>query len=353
MTYQAFVSYVHADNDNDRNRIVRLAQDVAAEFAMISGGVDELRVVLDKRILAGSYWSDELDEMIAKSNFFLAVITPRYFKSTVCRQELSMFYDAAKSLDRLQLIIPIYYLDVPGLETETADRVKCLVNQIQWYNWRPVRLQDIDSAIYRETVHGLAVQIREPIDALPDPSEEVQRGAQTAVSPGTHPLDGVISAVQRFSEAIRAVSETFRRRLDEVAPIENGVRDGLAVIRAVKSAAVDLDDVATEMTMIVSDYNAAVEAADGHVMRLLSVDPRSEPLAREYATEILGAAQSAESTIASMEQVWSLFRPFEVFSSNARQVFDRIQQASLSLSDTLPTVVRWGAEAQQLLDGEG
>lgn len=52
--------------------------------------------------------------------FFIPVITPTYFRRSECRKELMRFAQEAKEQQAEKLILPIYYIEVPELESDAA-----------------------------------------------------------------------------------------------------------------------------------------------------------------------------------------------------------------------------------------
>ena len=93
---QGFWSYVHNDDEAEGGRVSRLARDVAAQFELLTG--EQLKLFLDKDgIEWGENWRQTIDSNLSTVAFFIALITPRYFRSSECRRELQYF--ARKAID--------------------------------------------------------------------------------------------------------------------------------------------------------------------------------------------------------------------------------------------------------------
>jgi hypothetical protein len=61
---KGFWSYVHADDDADGGRVSRLAQDVAAQFEMLTG--EKIGLFLDRDdITWGEDWRSKIDESLS------------------------------------------------------------------------------------------------------------------------------------------------------------------------------------------------------------------------------------------------------------------------------------------------
>src|SRR4051794_7109392 len=92
-----FWSYVHADDESDGGRILSLAGHLRSQYRLKTA--DELELFLDRDSLSwGEEWEARIDEAIAGTTFFIPVITPSYFKSQPCRQELLKFTREASRL---------------------------------------------------------------------------------------------------------------------------------------------------------------------------------------------------------------------------------------------------------------
>lgn len=158
---QGFWSYVHADDEAEGGRIVRLANDVKIQFQMLTG--DSIALFLDKDAIEwGEDWRKKIDSSLASIAFFIPVMTPRYFMSAECRRELRFFAQRATRLGIKELVLPLLYVDVPSLrdETTTDDLIE-LVRTFQWEDWTELRFEDVDTGAYRKAVSRLVKRLVE------------------------------------------------------------------------------------------------------------------------------------------------------------------------------------------------
>jgi TIR domain len=110
--FVGFWSYVRDDDHADNGRITRLAERVRDEYAMLTGG--PLEVFVDREAIEwGHEWQQRIDGALADTAFFVPVITPRYFASEACRAELLSFSGHAASLGVSELLMPLYYVEIP------------------------------------------------------------------------------------------------------------------------------------------------------------------------------------------------------------------------------------------------
>ena len=97
---KGFWSYVHKDDEAEGERISKLAKDVVNEYELLAG--DTIELFLDKDGIGwGDEWRKKIDDHLESVEFFVPVMTPRYFKSPECRLELNQFVRSASKCGRL------------------------------------------------------------------------------------------------------------------------------------------------------------------------------------------------------------------------------------------------------------
>jgi hypothetical protein len=170
-----FWSYVRQDDEAVGRRITRLAAHVQDAYGLITG--EGLELFVDRTSLEwGDAWGERIDVAIAGTTFFIPVLTPRYFESSECRQELLKFLGEARRGGVEQLLLPVYYVTVSDLEGEPTDELMIAVKERHWEDLREIRLLDGESGPYRAAVDRLAqriARIAQSVSHVPDvaPSE--------------------------------------------------------------------------------------------------------------------------------------------------------------------------------------
>jgi hypothetical protein len=112
---------------------------------------------------------------------FIPILTPSYITSTWCRTELERFLQREQHLGRADLIIPIYYQTVRGLEEARASAhatqaaadplVRVLAPRLA-ADWRDLRALALDSREVRiavERIAGRIIEVLEELQAAPPP----------------------------------------------------------------------------------------------------------------------------------------------------------------------------------------
>lgn len=134
-----FLSYTHRDDAHFRQRITKL-KGLIESWVSVLTGCDDFRIFQDKDgIGLGEQWQESIRGALSSSAFFIPILTPSFFTKDNCRRELEEFLLYESSLGRNDLILPIYYIVVPGLEKQSSVSVDPLMKEIgsrQWFDWR-------------------------------------------------------------------------------------------------------------------------------------------------------------------------------------------------------------------------
>lgn len=155
---KAFWSYAHSDNEREKNRVLRLADLLTAEYEVLTGTTIE--IFTDKaEIRWGEDFRDKLDEALQETTFFIPILSPTYFLRDECRGEMSQFVRSATALGLDQLLLSVRYVPVPDLREESADELKAVAARMQFEPWDHLRLLDEGSSEHRAAVHRLASRL--------------------------------------------------------------------------------------------------------------------------------------------------------------------------------------------------
>jgi hypothetical protein len=114
-------------------------------------------------------WEDEIKRGIAESAFLIPIVTPSAVGSKHCRFEFESFLQREAELGRNNLIFPILYVRVPGLETDEQwrrDEVLKIIGARQYFDWQRFRLRSLDEPDVAERIEQYCRNI---IGALQQP----------------------------------------------------------------------------------------------------------------------------------------------------------------------------------------
>jgi hypothetical protein len=154
----AFLSYVHADNANDEGNILEICRRLGKEVEARMGG--PIHIFVDREDIDwGENWTTRINESLESATILIAIITPRYFVSRICRAELAKFLEREIQLGRSDLVLPIYYIDTPQLRDPGAhlgDRLAQEISKRQYVDWRRLRYDPPKSQAVKMAIADLA-----------------------------------------------------------------------------------------------------------------------------------------------------------------------------------------------------
>jgi hypothetical protein len=104
------------------------------------------------------------------------VITPSFFASAACLEELFAFRAREEAAGRDDLILPIYWLRTQGMEREDAPglgdearRAAVLLRSRQYADWRTLRRAPETDPAHLDALDRLAEQATEALGRAPPP----------------------------------------------------------------------------------------------------------------------------------------------------------------------------------------
>jgi len=202
----AFMSYAHIDDDD--GRLSEFREKLSAQTQKLIG--EKFPIFQDHEdIKWGQEWEARIDESLAEVTFFITIITPSFFRSKYCRDELTRFLEREERLG-LKLILPAYYIDTPLIKDESrrsTDELAQKISSRQCADCRDLFIEDLDSPKIRKLMFNLGTQIRDALEGLPpEPTDitvtaspEMKTAEQISNSsrPKTHHRDIVVDPMCR------------------------------------------------------------------------------------------------------------------------------------------------------------
>lgn len=157
----AFMSYAHFDDDHDNGQLTRLRERLSGEVRMQTG--DEFPIFQDRNDIEwGSNWEMRVTQALDAAALLLAIVTPNFFKSPHCADELARFHAREQAQNRHDLILPVYYVTSAVLnnpdERGKHPQARMLASR-QYADWRSLRFQAFDSPAVRKAIEKLALRI--------------------------------------------------------------------------------------------------------------------------------------------------------------------------------------------------
>jgi len=336
---QGFWSYVHSDDDAEVGRISALVRDIVAQYQMRTN--ETIQVFLDKDVLQwGDDWESKIDGSLASVAFFIPVLTPRYFASPQCRRELNFFARRTTELGITQLLMPILYMDVPGLMDENpTDPLMSLVRTFHWKDWQELRYADVTSSEYRRAVGELADRLvqanadaerNEVVDAAiavhesgtSDSEEagfiELVAGAETAMPEWAQ----TVGALGREIEAIGSLMQEATSEINTPRQGQPTFAGRLAVIRKLsaelKTPASRIGDFGELFTQQLHDVDLGVREILKRIPDELALDNSGLETAVGFLVALRQMAIASDQGLGAMQGMIDSIAPIEKMSRDIR-----------------------------------
>jgi CheY-like chemotaxis protein len=170
---EAFLSYTRLDDEYFGGAITSLRRLLELGVQVVTGD-KTFNIFQDvDGIEFGQKWKKRLTEAISTSRFLIPIVTPLFFKSDPCRDELKQFMEHEKSLGRDDLILPIYFVTAPVLERSELLKDDTLASEIgsrQRYDWRVQADLPPNDPQIRRAVRELAEKIATAIARTSGPA---------------------------------------------------------------------------------------------------------------------------------------------------------------------------------------
>lgn len=369
-----FLSYRRQDDEAENGRITSLLQRVADRYATLTG--NDLELFIDKNdIKWGEEFQRRLDDSVQDTVFFIPIVTPRYFTSDQCRSELIRFKSKARQLGVVELLLPIYYVEVEEFSEQNADDLIAEVSKMQYEDWRDLSLADPHSEPFVRGVDRLARRLKDvsnrfqtlPASATEGPNvfeaddESDDFDEEDDDAPGTMDLIGELEGrLDKWSatlDEIRVLTDAYTENVKQAAAdLNEGNRSGKPIgfrLMVLKRLASELEEPSQQMEELGRRYAAAVAEADPSVraMVMFLSDGTDEPEERIAALQrVIELVASSRTAMESIEGNIESMRIPARQSRDMRRPLKRISNSLRGIVDAQVALDQWYASAQEGLN---
>lgn len=364
-----FWSYVREDDVSDGGRVLALSRDIRASYRLQTA--DELRLFVDRETIQwGEEWEKLIGDAIAGTTFFIPIITPSYFQSNPCRQELLKFVREADRLGLRQLLMPVYWVRVAELETsggESSDEAIRAIATHQWRDLRNVRLEDRESAQYRKAVDGLAGEIARRAVEVAETVEDIPQGRSVAPAPiavdeeppgileilsegdeAFEKLTVLLGAIGEDIEQVGSLSTTANKELEAAAARGQSTK---AALRITEKYANELSAPADRIASRGQEFAASMSSLDASMDTRLNLLSEEESLAADHIEWLSSLEQLAAISDESLDQLAELVRSATSMSRASRSLrapVGRMKEGLQGVLDGRAVIADWGRRAAAL-----
>ena len=162
----AFMSYAHFANEHDKGYLTDFCKRLSDEVELLRG--EEFPIFQDREDIEwGECWKERIGDSLDNTTFLITIITPGFFKSDYCRNELRRFLEREKKLLRNDLVLPLYYVETHLLEDKSLraeDELAEIVASHQYADWRELRFEELNSKQAKKAINKMASQICNALD---------------------------------------------------------------------------------------------------------------------------------------------------------------------------------------------
>jgi len=324
-----FFSYSRSDDQHSGGALSRLRARIHDELRLQLGR--DVRLWQDTAAIPdGSLWADEIKRAVAEAAFFIPIVTPSAVGSPHCKHEFDSFLKREEALGRHNLVFPIVYIRVPGLEDERQRRENELLRIIcarQYVDWQKLRLRDWASVDVAERIEQFCRNI---VDAMRQPwlpPEERQRREQAEGrrrGEGQRPQEEELRT-RAEAEARQRVEEERRQE----AEAKRSAEQEQAFVAAKRADAIDAVDA------FLANHPESRHAAEARTLRM-ALMARDEPSKAALASDdaaVLKASLEAYPMGSTAEQVRGRLRSFQPQSARwpSRQLVVAVVFIALAL----------------------
>jgi len=231
----AFLSYAHFADSFDNGYLSKFSLRLSGEVCLQLG--DEFPIFQDRKDISwGNCWRERINSSLDKTTFLIPVITPGFFKSEYCREELSRFLDREKKLGRNDLILPVLYIDTPALynkKLQANDELTQIIASRQFVDWRNLRFEDLNSRDARMAISNLAAQICKALywlDSIQERETDTNPSIKSPIEPPSIGQDATEVKAIVVDQIYRGDYTTINAAISAAAPgsrilIKEGVYD--------------------------------------------------------------------------------------------------------------------------------
>ena len=360
--FAGFWSYVHEDDEAEGGRILRLANDIKAEYELRTA--EEIDLFVDREGISwGDRWRDVIDGNLESVAFFIPIMTPRYFLKEECRREFALFANRAKRRGLKDLLLPVHYVDVPALSGEPGgDDLVDLAGDTQWEDWRELRLEEVHSKAYRQAVAKLVGRLVEAnkraetvSDHEPETTTEDTTNEEAKEPPGT--IDRIAlmeeefpnwnNTLHRLTEQTDVIREKFEGATSDLNRGGNRERFANRIV-ILRRLAWEMDEPTSQIATLAREYVSQLHDVDDGLRAIFEEIPTAVQDDSELVEDVCqffghirGLSEAARTGVDSVQQWVNSILPMERMSRDLRPRLRKLRRALMTLVDAREITDSW------------
>ena len=222
-----FVSYTHDDNASVYGGLLELVKKIADQYEMKTG--ETLSIFTDRDLKWGQSWKNVLASELETTAFLLSFVSPRFLKSSACREEVERFATAAEKA-KYKAILPILIQAIPP-----ALQPDPLWKKLQSYQYEEVSAKDLRSEnrqVLDEVADKISTSLQQTVEArqkLAAPTSTLHTGDKPDESENRMPLEEIMGGIKELSDTFAADAQAFGK---EMATMSDQLNQSVEAITA-------------------------------------------------------------------------------------------------------------------------
>lgn len=235
-----------------------------------------------KDIFIGQQWRERVEKSVNGSTLLIAVITPSFLRSEACREEVRLFANRESRLQRRDLMIPIMYVQTPGLK-DVEDEIAMVFRDRQYFVWGDCRFEDMASNEVRRKVATLAEHVVEALMrsresagveiVIDSPPGEDEPGFIELLAEAEDAMPLFTNTIVSLGRVMKEVGESANLAAKEMNLAGLSVRPSSAKLSAIFRFKKRLEEPVTEMEQIADEYLDHLTRVSGGVNALIGRVP--------------------------------------------------------------------------------
>ena len=364
-TATGFWSYARMDDEAELGRISQLAKDVVSQYEMLTG--ETIKLFIDRDAIKwGAKSRQVIDDSLASVKFFIPVMTPRYFTRKECIRELEYFAKRAKELGIMKLLLPLHYVEVPGLVDDSEkEGLLGIISEFQYMDWRETRFAARASEAYRREVSAIAkylVQANLTADqAVPDIdiSEEDEEYDEDDTPGSLDLLAGSEGALPEFVATVHELTEQASiiggimnesaLRVNKASGFRNRILEVRNVAMKLRAPTANIDGLGTLYRSQLQEIDNGLRVIIKQAPEEIEQDPEAKNQFCELFAQIVKMSDKSTTANDGLKTMIAACLPLEKMSRDIRPVIRRLRNALTVIVNEGETIANW----KRLIESSG
>jgi len=165
----AVLSYTRKDDEFYGGYITAFRKTLESAVHVVTGREDFHLFQDVEGIVIGEQWQKKLAAVISEASFLVPMVSPLFLNSEPCREEVRLFLEHERQLQRDDLILPVYFQHSAKLEKEDEKRKDPVAVELakrQMFDWRENADVPLQEPAARKAIKELARAVATAIERL-------------------------------------------------------------------------------------------------------------------------------------------------------------------------------------------